>query len=396
MTEKAPHPVLLAAILSLGAAISLGITRFAYGLLLPMMREDLGWTYALAGAMNTANAVGYLLGALGAPALLRRTGPARLLLWGAVLATLFMASSGFFRDPFPLLVQRLLAGVASAWVFVAGGLLVARLAARHPQRSGWLLGLYYGGTGWGIVASSWLVPQALHRGGHWAHAWWWLALSCALATGVLWQPLRRLHESPAAAAASAHAARRVPWQRYAPALAGYACFGIGYIGYMTFVIAMLREHGVGEQGLTGFYACLGLAVVASSRIWAGLLDRCREGQALALLNALLGLATIVPALTSHPLALLLSGLLFGGVFLSVVASTTAWVRHNLPPVEWAHGITVFTVVFAVGQIVGPTWVGWIADGHGGLARGLLVSAVVLWLGAAWALRQKPLAGAPSH
>ena len=394
MADKAPHPVLLAAILSLGAAISLGITRFAYGLLLPIMREDLAWSYTLAGAMNTANAVGYLLGALCAPALLRRTGPARLMLWGAVLATVFMASSGFFRDPLPLLIQRLLAGVASAWVFVTGGLLVARLAARHPERSGWLLGLYYGGTGWGIVVSALLVPQALSWGGHWALAWWWLAWCCALATAVLWRPVWRLHESPAVVAASAHAGPSVPWQRYVPALAGYACFGIGYIGYMTFVIAMLREHGVGAHGLTGFYACLGLAAVASSRIWAGLLDRWREGQALALLNALLGLATLIPALTSQPLALLLSGLLFGGVFLSVVASTTAWVRHNLPPAEWAHGITVFTVVFAVGQMVGPTWVGWIADGNGGLARGLLVSAAVLWLGTVLALRQQPLAAVP--
>ena len=390
MTAKTLHPVVLAAMLSLGAAISLGITRFAYGLLLPIMRADLDWSYTLAGAMNTANAVGYLLGALCAPALLRRWGPSRLMLSGAVLATVFMASSGFFREASPLLMQRLLAGVASAWVFVAGGLLVARLAAQHPERSGWLLGLYYGGTGWGIVASALLVPQAMAWGGHWAHAWWWLALSCALATLLLWRPVLRLHEPPAGVAATAQGGRHLPWRRYAPALLGYGCFGIGYIGYMTFVIAMLREHGVDAQGLTGFYACLGLAVVASSRIWAGLLDRYREGQALGLLNALLGLATLVPTLTAHPLALLLSGVLFGGVFLSVVASTTAWVRHNLPASEWAHGITVFTVVFAVGQIVGPTWVGWIADGSGGLARGLLVSAFVLWLGTALALQQKPL------
>ena len=381
MTQRTPHPVLLAVILSLGAAVSLGITRFAYGLLLPIMRADLAWSYTLAGAMNTANAVGYLLGALSAPALLRRSGPARLMLWGAVLATIFMASSGFFRDPLPLLLQRLLAGAASAWVFVTGGLLVARLASHHPQRSGWLLGLYYGGTGWGIALSAWLVPQAMVWGGHWADAWWWLALTCALATAVLWRPVGRLHASPASPAITPALSQRVPWQQ---------CFGIGYIGYMTFVIAMLREHGVGSQGLTVFYASLGLAVVASSRIWAAVLDRYREGQALGLLNGLLGLATVIPALTSQPLALLLSGLLFGAVFLSVVASTTAWVRHNLPPSEWAQGITVFTVVFAVGQMVGPTWVGWIADGPGGLARGLLVSAAVLWLGAALAWRQKTL------
>ena len=84
---------LLALALSLGAAVSLGITRFAYGLLLPTMREDLGWSYALAGAMNTANALGYLLGALATPWLLRRQGPERVLLGGALLASLFMACS---------------------------------------------------------------------------------------------------------------------------------------------------------------------------------------------------------------------------------------------------------------------------------------------------------------
>jgi predicted MFS family arabinose efflux permease len=131
-------------------------------------------------------------------------------------------------------------------------------------------------------------------------------------------------------------------------------------------------------------------VVASSRIWAGLLDRHRNGRALALLNALLGVAAILPALTSAWPLIMASGLLFGGVFLSVVASTTALVRHNLPPSQWATGISAFTVVFAAGQIAGPTVVGLIADGAGGLARGLVFSAVALWAGAALAWRQRAL------
>eukprot|EP01041_Mallomonas_annulata_P019517 gene19517-38900_t len=143
----------LALALSLGAAISLGITRFAYGLLLPAMRTDLGWSYTLAGAMNTANALGYFLGALVTPWLMRRLGPSALLWGGAALASVFMGLSGFFTDAQPLLLQRLLAGVASALVFIAGGLLAARLGARQPKRSGFLLGIYYGGTGLGIVIS---------------------------------------------------------------------------------------------------------------------------------------------------------------------------------------------------------------------------------------------------
>jgi len=162
---------------------------------------------------------------------------------------------------------------------------------------------------------------------------------------------------------------------------------------MTFVVALLRAQGSSALAVTVFYALLGLAVLASSRIWAGLLDQHRDGRPLATLNALLGVATVLPALTQWWPMVLASGLLFGAVFLSVVASTTALVRHNLPPAAWAAGISAFTTVFAAGQIVGPTVVGWIADGPGGLARGLVFSAAALWLGAALATRQQALAPA---
>ena len=389
----------LAVALSMGAAISLGITRFAYALLLPPMREDLGWSYTLAGGMNTANALGYLLGALVTPWLLRRAAPGAVLLVGAAMATVFMGLSGFFTQAAPLLVQRLLAGGASALVFIAGGLLAARLGAQVPGRSGLLLGLYYGGTGWGISLSALLVPAVLgvapapHS---WAWAWWALALACVAATVALLWPARVLSglAAPVAAAYGTTPAAAVPdrvrWRALTPALLGYGLFGVGYIGYMTFVVALLREQGRGAGEVTLFYALLGLAVVLSSRIWAGLLDRSRGGEALARLNALLGVATILPAITGAWPVVLASGLLFGGVFLSVVASTTALVRHNLPQALWASGISAFTIVFAAGQIVGPTVVGWIADGPGGLARGLVFSACALWVGALVAWRQRPL------
>lgn len=385
----------LALALSLAAAVSLGITRFAYGLLLPVMRADLGWSYTLAGAMNTANALGYLLGALATPRLMQRLGAVTLLLGGALLASLFMGLSGFFTSAAPLLLQRLLAGVASAFIFIAGGLLAARMGALQPQRGGLLLGLYYGGTGWGITLSALAVPQVLMAASAvphgWTWAWWLLAAVCGLVTAVLWWPASRLRQlSAAPVAGPAAPATAFSWRPLAYALAGYGLFGVGYIGYMTFVIALLREQGVTSGAITGFYALLGLAVVVSARLWAGLLDRYRGGQALAILNTLLGVATILPALTSSWGVVLASGLLFGGVFLSVVASTTALVRHNLPAEQWAAGISAFTIVFAAGQIVGPTIVGWIADGPGGLSRGLVFSALALWLGAVLAWRQRPL------
>jgi predicted MFS family arabinose efflux permease len=388
------HLVWLALALSTGAALSLGITRFAYGLLLSPMRADLGWSYTLAGAMNTVNALGYLLGALATPRLLQHFGAARVLMAGAVLASAFMGLSGFFTAVGPLMVQRLLAGVASALVFIAGGLLAARLGALQPARGGFLIGLYYGGTGFGIVLSALLVPAVLEaaraQAHGWAWAWWGLAVACAAVTALLAWPARALSQlAPVAPAADAPVVV-FTWRPLAFALAGYAMFGVGYIGYMTFVIALLREQGASGPAVTLFYALLGVAVVASSRIWAGLLDRYKGGQVLALLCALLGVATVLPALTAAWPVVLASGLLFGAVFLSLVASTTALVRHNLPQAAWGAGISAFTIVFAAGQIVGPTIVGWIADGPGGLARDLVFSACALWTGAVLAWRQRAL------
>ena len=396
MSSSTPTPRVwaLALALSLGAAVSLGITRFAYGLLLPAMRTDLGWSYALAGGMNTANALGYFVGALATPWLMRRWGPSVLLWGGSALATVFMALSGFFTEAEPLLVQRLLAGVASALVFIAGGLMAARLGARYPRHSGLLLGMYYGGTGLGIVLSALLVPwvlDATHLQSHgWRWAWWGLALACAVGSAVLVWPAQVMAQWGLPTPAPGSSSAQFQWRDFGFGLAGYTLFGVGYIGYMTFVIALLRAQGSSALEVTVFYALLGVAVVASSRIWAGLLDRHRNGRPLATLNALLGVATVLPALTQWWPVVLVSGLLFGGVFLSVVASTTALVRHNLPPTAWAAGISAFTTVFAAGQIVGPTVVGWIADGPGGLARGLMFSAVALWVGAALGFRQKAL------
>jgi predicted MFS family arabinose efflux permease len=379
----------VAAALALGAAVSLGLARFSYALLLPAMRADLGWSYFTAGAMNTVNAAGYLAGALWAPRWLARFDARRVLLAGGLASAALLAAHGGVRGDAALYALRFATGIASAAAFVSGGLLAARLAQRG-DRSGLVLGLYYGGTGVGIIVSALLVPPFVARGV--AHAWQgaWLALGAAalLASVVMGLATRPLAAPPAVAAT--HAAR---WRRrdLAFGLAGYLMFGLGYIGYMTFVVTLLREQGLATGLIVAFYVLLGAGVIASSWLWAGLLQRERGGLPLALLNALLALATLLPVLSAHPVVVFASGALFGAVFLSVVASTTALVRHNLPPAAWPAGIATFTIVFAAGQIVGPSLTGWIADGAGGLAGGFACSAALLAAGALLAWRQKPLA-----
>jgi predicted MFS family arabinose efflux permease len=398
--EARAAPVLRqAAALALGAAVSLGLARFAYALLLPPMRDDLGWTYLTAGAMNTLNALGYLIGALLVPRLLRHVAARALLLSGSLATTVLLAAHGLVTADAALLGLRLLSGIASAFSFVCGGLLAARLGASiaavergtAPPSAALVLGIYYGGTGVGIVASAALVPPLAELTRPHAWQWAWLALAAAAlaATVTMAAGTRAL---PAAAAGATGGGRFV-LSHFAFALAGYLMFGLGYIGYMTFNITLLREQGLSRGGITAFYMLLGCGVVASSWLWAGLLQRHRGGVPMAVLNALLALATALPVLSAGVGAAYLSAALFGCVFLSVVASTTALVRHNTGVAAWPAGIAAFTIVFAIGQIVGPTLVGWVADGPGGLRAGLASSAAALALGALLAWRQQPLARA---
>ena len=393
-TPRELPTLVVAAALALAAAVSLGLARFSYALLLPPMRADLGWSYLTAGSMNTVNAAGYLLGALLTPMALRGFGARRTLLAGGLASGLLLIAHGLVVSDAALYLLRALTGVASAATFVCGGLLAARLSGRATSASGsapsagLVLGVYYGGTGVGIVIAALLVPplSALSVAHAWQWAWVALGVAALVATAITALATRELDQAGAARAAPAPFRLRL----LACGLVSYFMFGLGYIGYMTFVVTLLREQHLSSALITVFFGLLGLAVIASSWLWAGLLQRQRGGGAMRLLNALLAIATLLPVLSAQPITVFASGLLFGGVFLSVVASTTALVRHNLPSAAWPAGISAFTIVFAAGQIVGPTLVGWVADGAGGLRGGLACSAAVLALGALIAWGQKPL------
>ncbi len=404
-----PSTLRTAFALALGAAVSLGLARFSYALLLPPMRADLGWSYLTSGAMNTVNAAGYLAGALLTVSWLKRHAARRVFVWGSAIAALALIAHGLVTDDAPLYALRFITGVASAATFITGGLLAARLASgpfggapidQHPARKrtqvGLILGIYYGGTGIGIVVSALLLPAlissaASHGRQHdWQIAWFGLGVTALFATLVMAMATRHLD----AQASAATERSRFPVRDFAFGLAAYFLFGLGYIGYMTFVITLLREQRLSSALITSFFVALGVAVIASSWIWARVLQRYRGGEAMTLLHALLAIATLLPVLSAHPLAVFASGLLFGGVFLSVVASTTALVRHNLEPSAWSAGISAFTIVFAAGQIVGPTLIGWVADGAGGLRGGFACSAAVLAFAAIVAWLQKPLPSKP--
>ncbi|MFC4639954.1 YbfB/YjiJ family MFS transporter [Deinococcus hohokamensis] len=386
-TERGALLDLLA--LSLGGAVALGFARFAYALLLPVMRAELHWSFTLSGSLNAANALGYLLGALSAAGLsgragLRRTFQVGLLLTaGSLLACAATPASG------ALLLWRLLAGLGGAWVFVSGGHLAALAARAHPAQSARLLGVFYGGAGIGIVVSALVLPPLLAHG--WRGAWLALGGASLLCLALTRPALGRLPQRAAPAPAQSGP---TPLRPLGFTLAAYTCFGVGYIAYMTFIVAFVRAVGAGAW-VTPFWALLGACVVVNPWVWAPLMTRAPGSRAMSVLLALLAGAAALPLVAPQPPALLLSGALFGLSFLAVVTFTTVITRRVLPEHAWARGIVAFTTLFAAGQVAGPLLTGLAADSAGGLRLGLGLSAATLLLGAALALGQ-PAEPAPAY
>ncbi|WP_041230878.1 YbfB/YjiJ family MFS transporter [Deinococcus peraridilitoris] len=386
-------PLLSAFGLALGVVVALGFARFAYALFVPAMRADLGWSYTTAGSLNTANAAGYLLGAILSAGLLARV-PARAVFLGGMLMTaVALLCTAPSTSLVWLLCIRALAGLGGALTFTAGGVLAARVASRAPSSSsGTVLSVYYAGGGLGILTSGLVLPGFLARygPGAWPAGWLGLGILGLLALLVAaWAVPPSDKTGPPAVTGP----RVVRWRSLLPAFMAYALFACGYIAYMTFAVALLRTREATDTQVTLFWMTLGASSMVAPLVWGRMLQRVQGGGALAMLMFTLSLGAALPVVWSSTLASLFSAVLFGGTFLSVVAATTALVRHHLPPHDWSAGIAAFTVVFAVFQMVGPVLAGWAADLSGGLSVGLGSSAALLLLGAVIALGQQ--APAPS-
>ena len=155
-------PLLTAAGLALGAAVALGFGRFSYALLLPPMRVSLAWTYTQAGAMNTANGVGYLLGALLAPLVIARWGARPAFLASMLLTAISIALTALSGHFGWLIAVRLLTGLGGAVTFTSGGLLAAQAASRAPARqAGTVLTTFYAGASLGILLTGLGLPPLL-------------------------------------------------------------------------------------------------------------------------------------------------------------------------------------------------------------------------------------------
>jgi predicted MFS family arabinose efflux permease len=369
--------------LMLGPAVALGLARFAYALVLPAMRTSLGWSFATAGAMNTANALGYLAGAPLAGALAKRFGERRLFVVGMAVTALALLASGASGNTLALLAIRAAAGASGAVCFVVGAGLAAQVGRHLPHgRAAMLLGVYFAGGGTGIVVSGLTVPPVLEVGG-WRAAWLGLGVLSLVAMAGAIPAARAVHPAIERAASADH--ERPSWWRLSALLTCYGLFGAGYIAYMTFIVAALTTARATSGDITAFWTVLGVMSIGAAFGWGPLLGACRPGTGIAVILAILTVGAALPVLAVNAISITASAVLFGITFLSVVTAVTAAARRVLPPNQWTSAIATLTVAFALGQCAGPVLSGALADQPTGVRAGLALGALLLALASAIAV-----------
>jgi MFS family permease len=382
--ERHGSAPLIAAAGAMSMAVAMGIGRFAFTPLLPLMLRDGSIDLHWGSALATANYLGYLAGALaclGLPGTWPQTG---MLRWGLVATVLL--TMGMALDQAALwLVLRFLAGVASALVFVlTAGWTLERLAERGRAPLG---GLIFTGPGAGIALSG-LVAMGL-TGLHWRGSTGWIAfgLLALLFTLVIW-PVIGDHQArmaqaagPGRAATPAAASSKAEMAVFAFA---YGLAGFGYIITATFLPVIAGAALPGSPWLALFWPILGLAAVVGCllaiRTPAGrdprlLLAGAYLCQALGVVFALM-----VPSVAGFAAGSLLVGLPF-----TAISFWSMQEARRLRPRHAARYMGLLTAIYGIGQIAGPPVVAWLLartpDSHAGFALSLCAASAALVLGA---------------
>lgn len=383
-----PWPVLAG--LALGVCVTHGFARLAYGLLLPAMKSEMGWTYAQAGWLNTANALGYLGGAVLTMVIIRRFSPARIFAFGMATTAVALLATGLDAGLAWQTFWRFAVGLLGALSFSTAGALAAGLFPCDARRSALAIAILFGaGGGLGVVLIGGSLPLMLDT---WGPASWpvgWMAIGavslCALPLG-LWAA-SRLH---APVQAGLTETTLLPVRRMLPVMAGYACFGLGYFVYLTFLSAWMSEQRASADFIAFVWVVLGGSICVSPFVWRRVMARHASRLPMALIMTCIAIGTALPVVLPKGPVLLVSAVVFGLSVFMVPGAGTNFVRQNMPPQAWGSAISLFTLIFAVAQIAGPYGAGLVADLFGNIGISLLVAAGVLMTGAALALLQRPL------
>lgn len=375
MTEqRARLKVLGAGIFSL--VLVLGVARFAYTPLLPLMQQQAGLGMAEAGWLAAINYAGYLSGAMVASLISDLQLKDRLYRIGMVLAILSTAMMGLTTDVTVWALSRFVAGLCSAAGMLLGTGLIMNWLIRHHHRSE--LGIHFAGIGLGIAgcaaAVMWFGTWL-----DWREQWFaFTALGCLLLVPALrWLPKpdqtgltttgQQMHDKP-------------PSPLYLRVfMAAYFCAGFGYVVSITFIVAIVNKlPGLAGQGNLVFLA-IGLGAAPACINWDFIARRTGDLNALILAALLQIVGILMPVMVPGLLAALFGALLFGGTFIGMVSLVLSMAGRYYPT-RPAKMMGKMTLSYGAAQILGPALTGSLAARLGSYDAGLYFAAGIMAMG----------------
>ncbi|MEJ8798219.1 YbfB/YjiJ family MFS transporter [Trinickia caryophylli] len=392
--DAAPSPARAALACMAALAVALGVGRFAFTPLLPVMLHAGALDLRQGGWLASSNYAGYFVGALTCAAL--RAEPGRVVRAGLAATVLLTLAMGVIDTFWAWALVRFVAGAVSAWTFVfASQWGLAALARRGAHAWG---GVIYTGPGIGIVATG-LLASVFERQGA-AFGWIGFGVICAAVTVAIWrifgtarQPRSDMTGSAARAAANAAAAggshatdahdasartRRV---QSAWLVLLYGMPGFGYIITATFLPVIARQALPGSAWPDLFWPMFGAALIPGSLLAARLPvawdNRLLLAGCYLLQAAGIALGVVFPTTAGFAVGSLLIGLPFTAITLFAMREA------RLLKGERAAGLMGYaTAAYGIGQIAGPLVAAPIAARVGSFSPALWLAAGVLGAGAA--------------
>ncbi|MFM9888867.1 MAG: YbfB/YjiJ family MFS transporter [Burkholderiales bacterium] len=362
----------MSALVGLAAlAVAMGIGRFAFTPILPMMREDFGLSVAEGGWLATANYVGYLIGGLSAMGMrIRPTVAIRAGLLAIGLSTLAM---GLEHQFMLWVVLRTIAGIASAWVLVfVSAWALERLALLGRSD---LSGAVYAGVGTGILIAGCACLVVMNLHGRSADAWLSLGAISIAVTAAIWAFVKASPSTnpvPTRPTVSSNFWSATSFRL----MLCYGAFGFGYIIPATFLPVMAKETISNPQFFGWAWPVFGAAAVVST-IFAAQLKQLLSHRAVWIWGHLvMALGVLIPLIVPGLSGIMMSALLVGGTFVVITMAGMQEARRVAGP-DARTLMAGMTSAFALGQVLGPVMVGFLVQSTGGFAPALILAGAML-------------------
>jgi predicted MFS family arabinose efflux permease len=366
--------VLVAGIFSL--ILGLGVARFAYTPLLPLMQKQAALGIAAAGWLAAINYLGYLLGAVIATQISDMVLKDRLYRIGMILAVLSTVMMGLSSDFTIWAISRFIAGLASSASILLGSGLILNWLIRHNHRSE--LGIHFSGIGLGIAGCATVVALMSHAF-DWREQWFMFsALGCFLLIPALgWLPAPDRSATTKTGAPMPDAPPSRLFLRLF--MAAYFCAGIGYVVTATFIVAIVDKLPELSGNGTLVFLAIGIAAAPACIVWDFIARRVGELNALIIAAVLQIIGILLPALGLGLIGAMAGALLFGGTFIGMV-SLVLTMAGRYYPTRPAKMMGMMTISYGIAQIIGPAITGWLGSKLGSYTGGLYLAAAVLVVG----------------